>query len=220
MSYDCPPHSMNAMQEDDEEHANALEEDLFGGGLDPIRLLEGMSAHAPDHDPDSALQPYEILARSAAQARTGQAGPSRPSQPDEGDEASPASCLIPLHAAVNHCRWRGQAPLLLPPQEPAPKRKRARKSKAEADIRRAPEALPVLVQAPSAHGSRTHLAGGREEDMAELDAALGLTSRGRRKMKARRQRRCPSASPQRAAIAVSVPASGAFALGTASGAVH
>ena len=82
-------------QDVDEEEADALEEDFLGARLDPFSLLEGMSAQGQGDETESALQPYEILARTAMQARAVQAGPSGRPGLGPGEEARIP--LISLH---------------------------------------------------------------------------------------------------------------------------
>ena len=53
----------------DEADAEDLEEDLMGARLDPFKLLEHMAAHETGQEQQGGIQPYEILANQARQAR-------------------------------------------------------------------------------------------------------------------------------------------------------
>lgn len=53
----------------DEADAEELEEDLMGARLDPFKLLEHMAAHETGQEQQDGIQPYEILANQARQAR-------------------------------------------------------------------------------------------------------------------------------------------------------
>ena len=55
------------MQDDAE--AEDLEDDFLGARLDPFALLQNMAAHNESVGTQAAIQPYEILAKQARQAR-------------------------------------------------------------------------------------------------------------------------------------------------------
>jgi hypothetical protein len=81
----------------DEEDADELENDLFANKLDVSALLERMGDQETGTNAPAALQPYEILAKTARRARAsnpkpaqGRAGPSRePNYGNSSEEVSP-----------------------------------------------------------------------------------------------------------------------------------
>ena len=98
----------------DEEEADELENDLYANKLDVSALLEMMGDQETGTNAPTALQPYEILAKTARRARASnhgaaqaRAGPSR--EPDYGNSSEEVGILLTLLHQFHHYEflWRG-----------------------------------------------------------------------------------------------------------------
>ena len=88
----------DAFMQDDAE-AEDLEDDFLGARLDPFALLQNMAAQNENVGTQAAIQPYEILAKQARQARQ-KAAPAKSPKRKAQDPLDGSSEVSISHSSI------------------------------------------------------------------------------------------------------------------------